>query len=227
MKHLTIRFFKNFIKSYTIANEIFDDLYQIFDDSNRRINFLKTYRRLKQIESFKNFNTFWIEFQRLINDFELYNQKTLLEDLKNKMFYELQKALTIESYKATNLHEFVKMCRYIDQILRNVNNKSRREEFFNDAARDEEVIVIVHSNQNTNRSTSRSRFEIFESSSRAITQSSSENQMNIIKCYNCDKSEHFFRNCRQFKKMNSNSFVREIEKNVSSQENLESESKKE
>jgi hypothetical protein len=143
------------------------------------------------------------------------------------MFYELQKALTIESYKATNLHEFVKMCRYIDQILRNVNNKSRREEFFNDAARDEEVIVIVHSNQNTNRSTSRSRFEIFESSSRAITQSSSENQMNIIKCYNCDKSEHFFRNCRQFKKMNSNSFVREIEKNVSSQENLESESKKE
>jgi hypothetical protein len=146
MKHLTARFFKNSIKSYTIRNEIFDDLYQIFDDSNRRTNVLKTYRRLKQIESFKDFNIFWAEFQRLISDFELYNQKTLLEDLKNEMSYELQKVLAIESYKATDLHEFVKMCRYTNQILRNVNNKSRREEFSDDAEC-EEVIVIVNSNQ--------------------------------------------------------------------------------
>ncbi len=73
MKHLTARFFKDSIKSYIIANEIFDDLYQIFDDSNRRINALKAYRRLKQIESFKDFNIFWAEFQRLTSDFELYN----------------------------------------------------------------------------------------------------------------------------------------------------------
>jgi hypothetical protein len=61
-KHLTIQFFKNSIKSYIIANEILNDLYQIFDDSNHRTNVLKTYKRLKQIESFKNFNTFWAEF---------------------------------------------------------------------------------------------------------------------------------------------------------------------
>jgi hypothetical protein len=181
MKHLTARFFKNSIKSYTIANEIFDDLYQIFDDSNRRTNVLKTYRRLKQIESFKDFNIFWTEFQRLISDSKLYNQKTLLEDLKNKMSYELQKTLTIESYKTIDLHEFVKMCKYTNQTLRNVNNKFKniREDFednTDDAARDEEVIVIVNSNQdnqNNDRSTSRSRFETSESSSRAITQSSS------------------------------------------------------
>jgi hypothetical protein len=150
------------------------------------------------------------------------------------MSYELQKVLVIESYKTTDLHEFAKMCRYIDQTLRDVDNKSRREEFnsddnADDAARDEEVIVIVNSNQsnqNTNRSISRSRFEISESSSRAITQSL-ENQVNFINCYNCEKFDHFFRNCRQSRKMNSNSFVREIEKNVSSQENLESKSRKE
>jgi hypothetical protein len=151
------------------------------------------------------------------------------------MSYELQKALVIESYKATDLHEFAKMCRYTDQILRDVDNKSRREDFnsddnINDTARDEEVIVIVNSNQNnqnTDRSISRSRFEISESSSRVITQSSSfENQVNIINCYNCGKSDHFSRDCRQFRKMNLNSFVREIEKIVSNQEN-ESESRKE
>jgi hypothetical protein len=58
MKHLIFRFFKNSIKSYIISKKIFDDLYQIFDDSNRRTNALKAYRRLKQIESFKDFNIF-------------------------------------------------------------------------------------------------------------------------------------------------------------------------
>jgi hypothetical protein len=166
----------------------------------------------------------------------LYNQKALLEDLKDKMFYELQRTLTIESYKTIDLHEFAKMCRYTDQILRDVNNKSRREEFFSDAARDDEVIVIVNSNQNQNndRSISRSRFEIsepeLESNSRAITQSS-EDQMNSLNCYNCEKLEHFSRNCRQSRKsMNLNNFVREMnvhEKNDLSIDNSEIESKKE
>ncbi len=114
MKHLIFRFFKNSIKSYIISKKIFDDLYQIFDDSNRRINALKTYKRLKRIESLKNFNTFWAEFQRLISDSKLYNQKALLENLKNKMSYELQKTLTTKFYKVIDFHEFVKMCRYID-----------------------------------------------------------------------------------------------------------------
>ncbi len=217
MKHLISRFFKDSIKSYTISKEIFDDLYQIFDDSNRRTNALKAYRRLKQIESFKDFNIFWAEFQRLASDSELYNQKALLENLKNKMSYELQKALAIESYKVIDLHEFAKMCRYIDQTLRNVDNKFRniREDFVNDAER-EEVTVIVNSNQNNqinqnaDRSTSRSRFEISGSSSRAITQSSSGNQVNSLNCYNCEKSDHYSRNCRQLRKMNPNSFVREM-----------------
>jgi hypothetical protein len=224
MKHLTTRFFKNSIKSYITADEIFDDLYQIFDDSNRRTNALKTYRRLKQIEPFKNFNTFWAEFQRLISDSKLYNQKTLLEDLKNKMSYELQKTLATKFYKAIDLHKFAKMCRYIDQTLRDVNNKSRREEFSSDAARNDELTVIVNSNQNNqivDRSTSRFRFEISESeSSSCATTQSSEDQMNSLNCYNCEKSDHFSRNCHQFKKfMNLNSFVREM--NVQEKNNTE------
>ncbi len=157
------------------------------------------------------------------------------------MSYELQKTLTIESYKTIDLHEFVKMCRYTNQTLRDVNNKFRniREDFednADDAARDEEVTVIVNSNQdnqNNDRSTSRSRFEISESESnfRAITQSSSENQVNFINCYNCEKSDHFSRNCRQLRKINLNSFVREMnvhDKNDSSSQknNLEFDSRK-
>jgi hypothetical protein len=157
------------------------------------------------------------------------------------MSYELQKIFATESYKATDLHEFVKMCRYTNQTLKNVNNKFKniKEDFednADDAARNEEIIVIVNSNQNNDRSISRSRFEIFksefESNFRAITQSSSENQMNFINCYNCEKSDHYSRNCCQSEKMNSNNFVRKMnvhEKNDSSSQknNLEFESKKE
>ncbi len=146
------------------------------------------------------------------------------------MSYELQKAFATESYKVIDLHEFAKMCRYTDQTLRDMNNKFRniREDFNNDDNADdverERIIVTVNSNQinqNTDRSISRSRFEIFESSSRAITQSSSENQVNSLNCYNCEKSNHYSRNCRQFKKMNLNKFVREMnvhDKNDSSSE---------
>jgi hypothetical protein len=88
-------------------------------------------------DTFKNFNTFWTEFQRLTSDSELYNQDALIEDLKNKMSYELQKVLAIESYKVSDLHKFVKMCRYIDQTLRDVNNKfwNIREDFASSADR--------------------------------------------------------------------------------------------
>ncbi len=104
----------------------------------------------------------------------MYNQKTLFEDLKDKMFYELQKAFVIKLYKATNLHKFVKMYKYIDQTLRNMNNKSRRKDFVNDVER-KEIIIIINSNkinQNHDKSNSRSRFEISKLNFRTIIESS-------------------------------------------------------
>jgi hypothetical protein len=54
--------------------------------------------------------------------------------------------------------------------------------------------------------------------------------MNIINCYNCEKSDYFSRNNRQFRKMNFNHFLREMKvqnKNDLSSENLEIKSRKE
>jgi hypothetical protein len=63
------------------------------------------------------------------------------------MFYELQKRITIKLYKATDLHEFAKMCKYIYQTLRNVNNKFKNiQDIFTNDVECEEVVVIVNSN---------------------------------------------------------------------------------
>jgi hypothetical protein len=55
--------------------------------------------------------------------------------------------------------------------------------------------------------------------------------MNFINYYNCEKLDHFSRNCRQFKKMNLNKFVREMnvhkrDDSSSQKNNFEIESKK-
>ncbi len=62
MKHLTSRFKKNSIKSFFIVEEIVDDFNRMFDDFNKRINVLKTYKRLKQIKINKKFHKFFAKF---------------------------------------------------------------------------------------------------------------------------------------------------------------------
>jgi hypothetical protein len=47
IKHVTSRFRKNSIKSFLIAEAIFDDLKHVYDDSNKKQSFLKEYRNLK------------------------------------------------------------------------------------------------------------------------------------------------------------------------------------
>ncbi len=125
MKHLASQFKKNSIKLFLTAEEIFDDLNRMFDDFNKKVNVLKTYRRLKQIETNKEFHTFFAEFQRLSSDSEIYDEAILLKDLKNKIFWDLQKTLTSNIYKTINLYEFVRLCQFTNQTLRDVNSKIR------------------------------------------------------------------------------------------------------
>jgi hypothetical protein len=125
MKHLTSRFKKNSLKSFLIVEEIFDNFNRMFDDFNKRVNILKTYKRLKQVKTNKEFHTFFAKFQRLASDSKIYDEAILLKNLKDKMFWDLQKTLTSNIYKITDLYEFARLCQFIDQTLRDVDNKTR------------------------------------------------------------------------------------------------------
>jgi hypothetical protein len=232
MKHLASRFKKDSIKSFMTIEKIFDDLNRVFDDFNKKINALKAYKRLKQIETNKKFHTFWTEFQRLVNDSKIYDEIILLKNLKDKMFWDLQRTLTSDIYKAIDLYEFARLCQFIDQTLRDVNSKIRnanRDEYEESELTSRNILNNQESsNQESFRdqlNTLKSRFQT-SASSRVFTQASIEEQVNAFNCYNCEKSEHLACNCKVSKKLNSNNFVRKIEKNISNDDD-QNESRKE
>jgi hypothetical protein len=49
----------------------------------------------------------------------------LIENLKNKMFFKLQKVMISESFDVIELHVFARKCQYTNQVLRDVENKTR------------------------------------------------------------------------------------------------------
>jgi predicted RNA-binding Zn-ribbon protein involved in translation (DUF1610 family) len=141
------------------------------------------------------------------------------------MFWDLQKTLTSNIYKTIDLYEFVRFCQFTNQTLRDVNSKIRN------ANRDDYERSTFKNNVNYQESfrnqsnTSRSRSQT-SASSRTVNQISIEEQINAFSCYNCEKSEHIARRCSESKKLNLNSFVREIEEHVSDNDN-QNESRKE
>jgi hypothetical protein len=78
------------------------------------------------MRKYREFHVFWSKFQRLFNELSLI-EEMLLNDFRVKMSYELQKMLTIECYRATDIDEFARLCLHIDQILRDVESEWMNE----------------------------------------------------------------------------------------------------
>jgi hypothetical protein len=63
---------------------------------------MKSFRKLTQINQFKKFFIFCVEFQRLTSNVELYDKKILIENLKNRMSFELQKVMINNHLMSSN-----------------------------------------------------------------------------------------------------------------------------
>ncbi len=68
--------------SYKIINELLKELAQLFDDSDKEVNFRRDYYNL--IQEQKKFSEFYTQFQRLFFYLD-YQEKQLIIDLKNKI----------------------------------------------------------------------------------------------------------------------------------------------
>ncbi len=74
------------VNFYKIVNDLLKKLAELFNDSDKKVNFHKKYYNL--IQEFKKFNEFYTQFQRL--SFYLnYHKKQLIADLKDKIHSHL------------------------------------------------------------------------------------------------------------------------------------------
>jgi len=70
------------VNLYKIIDDLLKELAQLFNDSNKKVNFHRKYYNL--IQEFKKFNKFYTQFQRL--SFYLdYHKKQLIVNLKDKI----------------------------------------------------------------------------------------------------------------------------------------------
>jgi len=70
------------VNLYKIVEDFLKELAQLFNDSNKKVNFRRKYYNL--IQEFKKFSEFYTQFQRL--SFYLdYHEKQLIVDLKDKI----------------------------------------------------------------------------------------------------------------------------------------------
>jgi len=67
---------------YFIADDLLDELAQLYDDSDKKINFRREYDNLKQENN--KFSDFYSMFQRLFFYLE-YHEKQLIIDLQDKI----------------------------------------------------------------------------------------------------------------------------------------------
>ena len=71
---------------YFIADDLLDELAQLYDDSDKKINFRREYDNLKQENN--KFSDFYSMFQRLFFYLE-YHEKQLIIDLQDKITHRL------------------------------------------------------------------------------------------------------------------------------------------
>ena len=74
------------VNLYKIIKDILKELAQLFDDSNKKVNFRREYYNL--IQEFKKFNEFYTQFQHLSFYLDYY-EKQLITDLKDKIHLHL------------------------------------------------------------------------------------------------------------------------------------------
>jgi len=72
----------DYVNLYRIIEDLLKKLAQLFNDSNKKVNFHRKYYNL--IQEFKKFNEFYTQFQRLSFYLDYY-EKQLIIDLKDKM----------------------------------------------------------------------------------------------------------------------------------------------
>jgi hypothetical protein len=218
-KHISTRLNKNSTRRYLSVDEMFDDLKRIYANSNKMQTTMNAFTRLIQINKYAEFHVFWNEFQRLMKKMNL-SKHFLLIELKRKMSYRLQNVMSSEFNIIQNIYEFARLTQLKKNHYKRIDDvKSRRRsnavvtiEIGTKAtiSRTMNIITIsISINEKIEQISAETtiwnsnQFRI--STSWVISRtfnldSTKEKLMKAEKCFNCDESNHFSRDCSKLKK---------------------------
>ncbi len=189
-EHIFARHRHDASHSYISIDELFEHLKEIYDELNKNRKCRRKYNVLRQAD--KSFNVFYFDFMKLFSYLE-YDDRTLMNDLQDKINNRLQNALSVCSENFTSLIR-------LRTFLQDVNSKQR----VNYQLRSERRTVIakvtvVPDKRATPLSVTTSIISYVKSTISSI----SESARSSIICYICKIFDHLFKNCSQLNKINT------------------------
>ncbi len=178
------------LNSYSMINDLLNELAQLYDDSDKEINFRRKYANLSQEKS--KFNNFYSMFQRLFFYLK-YHKKQLIVDLQDKIVYCLHAAWSSQLIQSESLNK-------IRSYLIHLNNKHRvmsniKEKKFLNKFRNQVIFAEKRDSLNLYRKIEVTTLVDHSKSRDAILTSVKDINLQAEICFICHKSDHTFKEC--------------------------------
>ncbi len=174
------------VNLYNIVDDLLKELAQLFNDSNKKVNFRREYYNL--IQEFKKFNEFYTQFQRL--SFYLdYHKKQLIVDLKDKIYLRLRFIWVDQLVQSDSLKEIRFYLIHLNndqRVIRKIKNKIKR---VNNLSK-----TIFYKATVVSQSVDHSKSDQLKSRD-AILTSIREADVLVESCFICHKSDHSSKEC--------------------------------
>ncbi len=188
VKVILVRRQRDSLNSYSMINDLLNELAQLYNDSDKEINFRREYANLSQEKS--KFSDFYSMFQRLFFYLE-YHEKQLIVDLRDKIVYRLRAAWSNQLIQSKSLNE---ICDYLihlnneHQVMNNIKEKK-----FMIKIRKQVIFAEKWDSLNLYR---KIKVIINQLKSHDATLTSvKETNLQTESCFIYHKSDHFFKEC--------------------------------
>ncbi len=176
------------VNLYKIVDDLLKELAELFNDSDKKVNFRRKYYNL--IQESKKFSEFYTQFQRL-SFYLKYHEKQLIIDLKDKINSRLQfiwidQLVQLNSLK--EIHFYLIHLNNDQRVIREIKNKVNLIKHVNDLSK-----IIFHKAVVT-QSVNHSKPDHLKSCDAVLT-SVKEADVLVETCFICHKSGHSSREC--------------------------------
>ncbi len=174
------------VNLYKIVDNLLKELTQLFNDSNKKVNFHKEYYNF--IQEFKKFNEFYTQFQHL--SFYLdYHEKQLIIDLKDKINFRLWFIWVnqlVQSDSLKEIHFYLIHLNNDQRVIQEIKNKLKRVDDFSKTIFYKVTVVT--------QSVNHLKFEQLKLHD-AILTNVKEADILFKSCFICHKSNHNSKKC--------------------------------